>query len=68
MSAGEGERDEVENREIICYDGAGGSYPNISWKVHIIQTSQELRMLSRSLCDCKVTVSNSQLVTKLLSI
>ena len=32
------------------------------------KTSQELRMLSRSLSDCKVTVSNSQLVKKLLLI
>ena len=32
------------------------------------KTSQELRMLSRSLSDCKVTVSNSQLVKKSLLI
>ena len=39
---------------------AGGKY--------FLTTSQELRMLSRSLSDCKVTVSNSQLVKKSLLI
>ena len=34
----------------------------------IFKTSQELRMLSRSLSDCMVTVSNSQLVKKWLLI